>query len=49
MVGSDVTNHIRPLYNYNNNFNKFSGEDSNALHFSALLSSPESLFELLFY
>ena len=29
--------------------NEFPGEDTNALDFSALLSSPESLFELLFY
>ena len=49
MLGSDVTNYIRLLYNRNNNLNKFSGEDSNALHFSALLSSPEKPFKLLFY
>ena len=49
MVGFDVTNYIRPLYNKNDNFNKFSGEDSNAFHFFAFLSSPESLFKLLFY
>ena len=49
MVGSNVTNYIQLFYNQNNNFNKFSREDSNALHFSALLSSTESLFKLLFY
>ena len=47
MVSSDVTNYIQPLYNWNNNFDKFSGEDSNALHFSASLSFPERLFRLL--
>ena len=36
MIGSDVTNYIQPLYNKKNNFNKFSGEDSNALHFILL-------------
>ena len=48
MVGSDVTNYIRPLYNYNKNFNKCSGEDSNALRISALLSSPKNLVKLFF-
>ena len=49
MVGSDVTSYIQPLYNQNNNYNKFSGEESNALPFYALLPSSESLFKLLFY
>ena len=49
MVDSDVTNYIRPLYNRNNNFNKFFEEESNALHLFALLSPPESSFKLLFY
>ena len=38
MVGFDLAYYIRPLYNKNNNFNKLSGEDSNALDFSALAS-----------
>ena len=48
MEGSDFTNYIRPLYNGNNNFNKFFGEDSNAKKFKALLSSLENFFKLLF-
>ena len=46
---SDFTNYIRPLYNKNNNCNQFSAEDSNALHFSALLSSLENLLKILFH
>ena len=38
---SDVTNYLQPLYNKNNNLNKFSREDSNELYFPALLSSSE--------
>ena len=49
MVDSDVTNYIRLIYNQNNNFNKFSGEDSNALHFPASLPSSENFLKLLFY
>ena len=50
MVSSDVINYILPLNNNNNNnWSKISGEDSNALHFSVLVFSPESLFKLLFY
>ena len=40
MVDFDVTNYIQ-LYNSNNNLNKYSVEDSNALYFPALLSSSE--------
>ena len=48
MVCSDITIYIRPLYNQNNHFNKFSRKESNGLHFSALLFFLESLFILLF-
>ena len=42
MVDSDVTNYIQLFYNLNNNLNKFSGVNSNALYFPALLSSSEN-------
>ena len=49
MVGSNVANYNRLFYNLNNNFFKISEEDSNALHFFALLFSSKSLLQLLFY
>ena len=49
MVDSDVSNYIRSLYNENYNLNKFSGEDSNTLHFPALLSYSEDFLKLLSY
>ena len=47
MEGSDVTNYIRPLYNINNNFNKFSREDSDVEKYNTLLSPLKKLIKLL--
>ena len=45
----DVSKPSTLLIIINNNFNKFFGEDSNALHFSTLLPSPDNLLRLIFY
>ena len=49
MIGSDVTNYIKPLYyGKNNYFNEFMREGSNAEKFKALLPSLENWLKLEF-